>query len=153
MKESGALCSALLFVTHPALYRAARVTMARAADAASTAVGEHHRLWPSVWHSTQVIINRETPFHRDTSGKDTWYELLMSLGTCSKAALVLRNIGIQVGYLPGTAVLMSSRLIHHGVAKVEPDRICYTWYMSASLHNNFSGEDVPWVTRDELSGP
>lgn len=85
------------------------------------AVAEALAIWPAVFNAVQLISNRETPFHRDTSGQATWLDLLISLGDYSEGTIVFRNLGIQVAYSPGSAVLMGGFLVHHGVAKVEPD--------------------------------
>lgn len=146
MRDAGALCSALLYVVHPQLYAAARHALLSAA-ARSGRVRQALAHWPSLWHNLQIISNRESPYHRDMSGKPPWYELLMTLGSYPRATLVLRNAGMQLAYLPGTAVFMASKVLHHGVAKVDPDRLVYTWFMSACLHDNHAAPDVPWVYR------
>ena len=145
MRESGALCSAILRVAHPHLYDAGREALIRASKV--PAVDRALQTWPSIFHVVQVISNRQTPFHRDTSGQATWMELLISFGSYRRAFLVLRNLGFQVEYGPGTAGVVCSYLVHHGVAEVEPDRICYAWFMSDALHTNHGVNAVPWMTR------
>lgn len=146
MRESGALLSAILRVAHPDLYDAGRASLARLSTI--DGLGDGISEWPTVFNAVQLISNRETPYHRDTSGRAEWYDMLMSLGTYRRAALVLRNLGLQVAYKPGSMALLSGLTVHHGVAEVEPDRLCYAWYMADAVHGNFNIPDVSWMTID-----
>lgn len=148
MRESGALISAILRVAHPNLYRAGREALRSAAEANANIMNALS-YWPTVFHSLQVISNRETPYHRDVSGEAEWMDLLISLGSYRQATLALRNVGMQVAYKPGSVVLLSGKIVHHGVSRVEPDRLCYAWYMTDALHRNFGGHDVSWVNRHD----
>ena len=150
MRETGALCSAILRVVHPELYIAGREALVWAATL--PAVSAALDTWPSVFAKLQIISNRQTPFHRDLSGEATWFELLISLGSYDRATMVLRNLGIEVAYTPGSAVALSSYLVHHGVSAVEPDRICYAWFMSRHLHDNHGLDNVEWMA-EGVYGP
>ncbi|KAI0749120.1 hypothetical protein C8Q74DRAFT_1157040, partial [Fomes fomentarius] len=111
--ESGALCSTIHWVAHPELYLAGCKTLMRT-SATTPLVRQALDTWPTVFPAVHVISNCETPFHQDTSGQAAWFEMLTSFGTYSRATLVARNIGIQMAYKPGSAILLSSLLIHHG---------------------------------------
>ena len=159
MFETGALISALLRVAHLAQFDAGFEALFRAGER-YPAVAKALETWPFVFHSLHVLANRETPFHRDVSSHPTWYDILLTLGSYERAQLVTRNLGMQVSYKPGTAVLLSSFVVHHGVAQVPPDRICYAFFMSRALHCNMGtpsegdpaksgkGTDTPWMTMD-----
>lgn len=144
MKESGVLISAILSVAHPALFRAGQAAMRTLAgvDTVSHALAS----WPTVFDKVHLICNRESPYHRDSSGLPTWYDLIMTLGSYRWGTLALRNLGVQVSYRPGTIALISAYLIHHGVGPVGPDWICYSWFMCKEVHQNHGVEDVPWMT-------
>lgn len=144
MREEGALCSAILSIAHPDLFEVAQ-DVAAAASAGGRAVEEALAVWPAIFNRLQVLSNRETPFHRDNSGEATWYDLLLTFGTHDPATLVMRNLGIEVAYGPGSAVLLCSQLIHHGVARVDPDRICYAWFFNRHLQANMHVSDVGWM--------
>lgn len=146
MRETGALISAILRVAHPDLYTAGRSSLLRLST--SERVKDVLPFWPSIFNSVQLISNRESPFHRDTAGQPSWYDLLVTLGSYRRAELVLRNFGVQVAYKPGTIALLSSLVIHHGVRAVEPDRLCYSWFMSEALHSNLDVPSVPWMSVD-----
>lgn len=156
-KESGALFSALLRVAHPVQYEDGFETLFRAAERHER-VAEALKDWPMVYHALHIISNRQSPFHRDISSQPTWFDLLITLGSYQRAQLAARNIGMQLSYKPGTAVFLSSYLVHHGVSEVTPDRLCYAFFMSRALHMNMAPPDeadakskatvTPWMTRD-----
>ncbi|KZP27740.1 hypothetical protein FIBSPDRAFT_730442, partial [Athelia psychrophila] len=43
--------------------------------------------WPSVWSGIALIVNRETPYHCDTGGSISMYDLLVSAGTHQAACI------------------------------------------------------------------
>ena len=138
--------SAVLFIAHPQLYRAGRESLQKMAD--HDAVSDALTVWPTMFNAVQLISNRETPFHRDTAGQATWYDLLATVGDYQWATMVLRNLGIQVAYQPGTVELVAAFLVHHGVAKVPPDRLCYAFFMTDAAHVNHDIAPLPWMTVD-----
>ena len=148
IRESGALLSAILKIAHPGLYRAGRESLIAMSE--SPAISAALATWPAVFNSVQIISNRETPFHRDNTGEATWLDLLMTLGDYGEATIVLRNLGVQVAYTPGTVVLLSGYLVHHGVANVPPDRICYSWFMTHATHANHGVEEVSWMNANDV---
>ncbi|TFK80966.1 hypothetical protein K466DRAFT_502948 [Polyporus arcularius HHB13444] len=146
MRETSALFSAILRVAHPELYSAGRSSLLELS--ALERAEDPLPFWPSIFNTVQLLSNRESPFHRDTAGQPSWYDLLVTLGNYRRAELVLRNLGVQVAYKPGTIALLSSLVIHHGVRAVEPDRLCYSWFMSEALHKNLGVPTVPWMSLD-----
>ena len=146
MKECGALLSAILHVTHPDLYEAGKMSPSRMCIHPTIAAALS--TWPTVFNNVHVISNRVTPFHRDTSGIPSWYDLLMSVGPYNRAELVLQNIGVQIGYKPGTMAFICSQVVHHGVGQVDEDCICYSWFMAEAVHRNFEVPSVSWMRTD-----
>ncbi len=151
MKESGALLSAILRITHPDLYRAGRESLVQMAQ--HPVVAGALATWPTVFNMVQIVSNRETPYHRDTAGCPEWYDLLTSLGNHRHAFLSLRNLGMQVSYNPGTVVLLCSLIVHHGVARADADRICYSWFMCKAVHMNHGVRRVDWMDRSSYVSP
>ena len=145
MKESGALCSAILRVAHPEFYAAGRKAFERAS--AMPAVRDALGKWPSIFSAVEVISNRETPYHRDTSGFRTMMEFLITMGDYDLATLVVRNLGMQLVYKSGTGILLTIFVLHHGVASVPADRICYAWFTAEALLTNHDIPPIPWMTQ------
>lgn len=147
MKNSGAFCSAILRVINPDQYWAGRMALMRARQDVK-GVREALQSWPSIFGSVQVLSNRESPYHRDFSSYPSSMDLLVTLGTYDRLTFSVRNLGMQIAYRPGTAIVMSSFVVHHGVAEVDPDRVCYAWYMPKHLHQNYDISSCAWMTHD-----
>ena len=153
LEETSAILDAILAIVHPALYRVAchvlekfRGLEDRFADAV--------RLWPTCFNVLHVIVNRESPFHRDTSARAGWLDMLISLGTYggSGAIMALRNLGVSVAYKTGSIVLITSRVVMHGVPPVPADRICYAWFMKDVVHHRMGVPDPGWTTIQDILG-
>ena len=132
-EESGGLLDGILAVAHPELYAAAQDLMTKLSTvhAPSTFLMQ---TWPSSFTSIQVIANRQTPFHRVMSSKPGWLDLLLSLGDYGDdAVLEVRSLGISFPYGSGTVVPLSSKLLLHGVPRVNLDRVCYALYLNKAV--------------------
>lgn len=85
--------------------------------------------WSSPFHCMQLIINRETLNHRDTSGWTFGYDLLATFGDYNNGVLSLPTIGINCEYNPGTVTALMGKLIVHGVAPVNGERFCFAQFV------------------------
>ena len=139
MDESGSLLDGILAVTHPELYAISQTWVDRIlAEKRCSAATEGMRSWPTSFNSVQVIVNRLSRLHRDKNTCPGWSDLLATLGTYGEqAVLELNNLGVSVPYDSGTVAVICSRIIRHGVPKVEGDRVCYAWYMVQNVHTWF----------------
>jgi hypothetical protein len=72
-------------------------------------------VWPSVFSGIEVIVNRETPYHRDPGASPSVYDLLVSLGRAHKAILDIPDLGAQLRYPPGTMAYILGKVLEHGV--------------------------------------
>ncbi len=150
MKECGALLSAILRIVHPEMYEAGRTSLLRMS--AKPSIAAALSTWPTFFNYVQVISNRATPFHRDTSGMPPWFDFLMTIGPYDRAELVLRSIGVQISYKPGTIAPICSLLLQHGVGSIiGGDRICYSWFMSEAVHCNFEVPKVSYMRADHYT--
>ncbi|PIL25596.1 hypothetical protein GSI_11344 [Ganoderma sinense ZZ0214-1] len=136
-EESGGILDGVLAMTHPELYDAAQDTM-------ETIWCEHGDsrvimgTWPTCFTALQVIINRSTLGHRDCHGAPGWFDLLVTLGTYGKkAVLELHGLGISLPYNASSIVPLSSKLLVHGVPKVVGERVCYAFYMHSAVLRHF----------------
>ncbi|KAG2147897.1 uncharacterized protein EDB93DRAFT_1059891, partial [Suillus bovinus] len=68
-----------------------------------------------VFSGIEVIVNRETPHHRDPGASPPFYDLLVSLGQANQAILDLPDLGTQLGYPPRTMVYIAGKVLEHGV--------------------------------------
>ena len=129
MAETCSLLDGILAIVHPSQFDAARDMLGRVV--ATSGIGSIESLWPSVYHAVQLVINRETLYHRDVHGRPGWLDMLVTLGTYGERALLaLRNLGVGLTYDAGTVVMIDDRLVVHGVPPTPGDRICYAFFMN-----------------------
>ena len=137
MEESGGLLDGIHAVTHPESYSICR----HLADRVFTTLPDTRRaqsLWLSVQTHFHLIVNRETLIHRDVMGPGRSFDMLLTMGTYGRKAIMeLRNLGVSVPYDPGSMVVLAARIISHGVPRVPPDRICYAMYQNEGVFRWF----------------
>ena len=86
--------------------------------------------WFTPFSGVSVICNRETPRHKDVSGRFDWYDVLVTLGTHSEIKFGLPGLRTTLMYSPRTVVALCGRIITHSVESNEDgDRACFAWFM------------------------
>jgi hypothetical protein len=102
--------------------------------------------WNSVWSGFALIVNRETPFHRDMGGAPSDYDFLLSGGTHTECFLDVRELGLKLRYLPGTGIAIAGRVLRHGVGDWSGgERICQAMFIKDSVHNRLGQPRPSWV--------
>lgn len=91
--------------------------------------------WPSVFLASSVIVNRETPFHRDHNSRVQWFDLLASIGCYPGSVFDMPTLGTACYYPPGSVIGISGNLVRHGVARTDGDRLCLASYMRDNVHS------------------
>jgi hypothetical protein len=125
----------VLALTHPDLYSAA----AKGLQVLRQQGGAKNlsKLWSSVFTGINVISNRRTIAHCDRFGHLQWYDLLVSVGTYTRAYLVLPDLGAKLVYDPGTVVLLCRKLLCHEVPLWgSGDCVCWAHFMREAVLNN-----------------
>jgi hypothetical protein len=93
-------------------------------------------VWPSSFSGIEVIVNRETPHHRDPGASPSVYDLLVSLGQDHQAVLDLPDLGAQLGYRPGTMVYIAGKVLEHGVPRWgDGERIVIAHFVKDNVHD------------------
>ena len=111
----------------------------------------HQRLpiidhWHSVWSGSALIVNRATPFHRDTGGAPSDFDLLISSGTHTECFLDVRELGLSLRYSSGTAVAIAGSVLRHGVDGWSGgERICQAKFIKDSVHDRLGQSRPSWV--------
>ena len=97
----------------------------------STQLVKHERdqpeinTWPFAFGALQIIANRSTLLHRDPSGVQGLYDLLLTVGDYGEQAyMLLASLGVALPYDSGTVVLVDAGNIEHGVPRVSGHRVC-----------------------------
>ena len=153
LDETGGIIDGILAVVHPELYRAGQEVMrcVHVADGGKTAIAGR---WPTVCHAAQVIVNRETIFHRDTNGLPGWYDVLASVGSYGeRAVFAMRTLGVSVPYDSGSMMAVCARVIMHAVPAVPPDRVCYAWLMRELVMDYYKVPKPGWCMLTERRNP
>jgi hypothetical protein len=97
----------------------------------------HTELWPSLYTSVDMIVNRVTPPHRDSAGSAKHYDLLVSAGEHTRASLILREVGASFSYAPGTLVFLCGKVLMHELNEWEGgERICVAHYVHDTVHDH-----------------
>ena len=88
------LCNATATLIHPELYNTGMAAVHQL-QMGSILHSTHPNvnLWPSFFSGIQVIVNRDTPPHRDMGGSPTCYDFLLSSGTHKQSRLDLPELG------------------------------------------------------------
>ena len=141
MKETSALMSGVLAVTHPELYDRAHESMMQLRKEFEN---EDLGLWESVFNVIAVISNRRTDPHRDIKTDAHWYDILVTVGRYTDTFLTLRGLNAKLVYNSGTIVALSSRILLHEVNMPVGERVCYSWYMRESIFEYTRTEYAHW---------
>jgi hypothetical protein len=102
--------------------------------------------WGSVFSGLNVIVNRQTPPHRDAGTLPEWYDLLATIGGDDDTEMDLVNLGVTLGYRSGCVALFSGSCILHTVPETVADRVCVAYYMKKMILDRFNIELPSWMT-------
>lgn len=140
------LCNAVTSVINPSLYDAG-LRAIQAIKASAPFHGHRTNLahWVSVWSGYALIVNRETPPHRDSGSAPPTYDLLVSGGTHVFCDLNLPDIGTSLPYGPGTMVGLCGKVLRHSVMSwAGGERICSAHFMKDNVHNRLGEARPDW---------
>ena len=99
--------------------------------------------WATPFHCFQLVVNRETRYHRDTRGWPFGYDLLGTFGMYSNGVLSLPTIGITCPYNPGTVTGIMGKVFIHGVAPVNGERLCLAQFIRPAVLHRVLGREAP----------
>jgi hypothetical protein len=153
MIECNALLGAILNVMHLDLYRQGREAItilhrnpAFVPEEERSSLLDILQLWTNPFSALQVLVNRETPLHCDVRGRGTWFDMLVTLGKYQNGRLELPGLGLRLDYPPGTVVGIASKVITHGVGKVDGDRVCLAYFMRNKVLERLGISAGTWTT-------
>ncbi|KIK71843.1 hypothetical protein PAXRUDRAFT_181741, partial [Paxillus rubicundulus Ve08.2h10] len=126
--------SAAIGVMHLQMYAIGWHTLIKIWEDASTEIQEALCVWPSIYSSLSLMVNRCLPYHWDKMGKLQWFDQLLTVGHYRNLDLALPTLRLRLDYLPGTVVAFSSKILVHGVGETDRDRACIAWYMQDKVH-------------------
>ena len=99
MMETHSILSAILRIIHPNLYYTGRSAMVKLMEDKERLQCPQDSeailaLWPTMFNAISVLSNRVSPFHRDTKSQAEWYDMLVTVGPYSNAAMELPGVNI-----------------------------------------------------------
>ncbi|KAA1479382.1 hypothetical protein DENSPDRAFT_789146 [Dentipellis sp. KUC8613] len=149
IQETNEIIAAILYVIHPELHRAGMNAMRYLRNV----VGDPKVVdtWSSPFNGVSVIVNRETPDHRDFNGRGDWYDILASIGSYPDLHLDLSSLGVAVDYQPGTILPILGKILRHRVRRSAPDRVCYAWWFRDNVHRNMDSVLTRWANQTDIS--
>lgn len=138
------LANAVTSVINPQLYLAGL-------QASNTIQALHPNMhWASVWSGIALIVNRQTPNHRDSGGSLSMYDLLISAGTHQTCYIDITDLGAEFLYLPGTMLALSGKVLRHGVKSWSGgERICAAHFMKDGVHNRVGQPRPAWPVLED----
>lgn len=155
-KQFSHVLSGVLSIMHPELYQLGQQAMCKLRET-SEATGapwvpcyENDRLqevleiWGHPWTALSIMVNRATPYHRDTNGRNPWMDLMVTVGEYEHGRLELPGLGVRLEYNPGTIVGLCGKVVVHGAAEVEGDRACLAYYMRNGVHERLGIPAGTW---------
>ena len=101
--------------------------------------------WWNPFNVITVISNRQTPFHRDTLSAKEWYDLVITFGGDPNLIINLPSINTNYAYAGGTALFFSGSLLPHRVPPSVESRLCYIYYMRATVHYHAGYLEKDWI--------
>lgn len=104
------------------------------------------RHWRSAFNGLEVIVNRQTPPHRDAKGWRTCYDLLITTGTYGDGDFHVPDLGIRLRYKTGTIVCILGALIRHAAYTWggKEERSCWAYFMRRELFWHFRVRAPDW---------
>ncbi|KAI0050138.1 hypothetical protein FA95DRAFT_1514650 [Auriscalpium vulgare] len=100
---------------------------------------KHAKNWDSSFQGISIIYNRATPSHQDDKGCLAGLDALLSVGPYHHCLLILKILGLELSYDPGTLVLILGSIIPHEVGDwgVEGERTCLVHFTHKALLKHF----------------
>ncbi|KAG9308924.1 hypothetical protein JVU11DRAFT_11385 [Chiua virens] len=89
--------------------------------------------WESVFNAVSVIINRQSPYHRDLSSLVESLDLLATVSDDTNVWMVILMLRTSFEYSPGMVMAFSGHLLWHGVNQVDGNRRYLAYYMQSEV--------------------
>lgn len=155
MRETSILLGGILSIIHPELYHLGREAWSRRVELES---GENDQAdllrllhcWSIPFTALSVMVNRETPLHRDVNGRNPWYDLMLTVGEYRDGCMQLPGLGVELRYNSGTIVALCGKPIQHGVTSCDGDRGCIAYYMRDAVLDRLGLPAGTWVNLNRL---
>ena len=146
------LCNCVTALITPELYDHGLAAISKIKEGVEMAQKyQNVELWPSVYTTMQVIMNRVTPRHRDEGGCPTHFDLLLSAGVHHGTTFDVQELGVSLSYPPGTIVSLCGKVFFHEVCQWEGDRVCIAHFIKDTVHDRLDFPRPGWPKRSDYT--
>lgn len=152
---AAALAGGILSLVHPQQYKIGRMALIQLVERPDVVghlddVRNILRFWAAPFSAASVIVNRQTPIHRDIQGRHPWMDMLLTYGPYQGARMELRSLGLRLSYEPGTIVAICGKVVPHSVSECEGERACIAYYMRDNVHAALQVPAGTWMNLTQL---
>ncbi|KAF5334254.1 hypothetical protein D9611_014586 [Ephemerocybe angulata] len=143
LQEYNALVGGMLAVIHPDLYDVALATWKTihhcpAGSTRPDRVQELLGIWASPFTAISLIVNRETPIHKDRLGGQNYLDAVATFGNYVNGRFEIPALGMRFRYNPGCVIFLNSYNFAHGASRVEGERYCIASFFRPDMVKNGS---------------
>jgi Oxygenase domain of the 2OGFeDO superfamily len=147
---TAAIAGGVLSLIHPEQYLLGRLSLLRLAERqedvrSPEAMLDALRIWSSPCNAMSVMVNRVTPTHRDTQGRDPWMDILLTHGPYTDCRMEFRSLGVRVDYGSGTMVGVCGKVVPHAASECIGERACIAYYMRDRVHERLGVPAGGWM--------
>ena len=103
--------------------------------------------WGLPFTAVSVISNRASIIHRDTKSLHSAYDLLVTVGRYEDTHINFHDLGIIAKYSPGSMVLLTGRVLRHGVPAEPTGRLCLAYYFREAMFRQLNIEDPGFMNQ------
>lgn len=151
-----ALIGGVLKIIHPELHEIATTALTSLRLSQPTVRpwildGEDRRMedvldaWFHPFSAVSLMVNRATPCHRDVGGRNSWTDILLTMGEYEDGRLELPGLGVRLRYEPRTVVGLLGKVVRHGASEVRGERMCLAYYMRDKVHERLGFPAGGWM--------
>ncbi|KAI6141076.1 hypothetical protein BKA82DRAFT_3957899, partial [Pisolithus tinctorius] len=81
-------------------------------------------IWNSIYSSMSLMVNQNSPPHKDTNGQKVWLDTLLTVRRYAPLDFIVPELGMQFRYNSGTVLAMSGVALVHQVDGTDGDQAC-----------------------------
>ena len=77
-------------------------------------IGPHLHHWEALYPTFAFLCNKTSSAHKDSTSPLGGYDVLLAAGDFTGGNFYLKDLGIEVPYLPGDIIFVRGRVLNHG---------------------------------------
>ncbi|KIN97558.1 hypothetical protein M404DRAFT_160058, partial [Pisolithus tinctorius Marx 270] len=104
-------------------------------------------IWNSIYSSMSLMVNQNSPPHKDTNGQKVWLDTLLTVRRYAPLDFIVPELGMQFRYNSGTVLAMSGVALVHQVDGTDGDQACcqvQVYPQGTRLQDRVTGGKSEW---------